>query len=124
MAVTRSSRAEWIGNQKTKNSQIPDNKCGQYVSSQVQVGVPQRLAMSERVRDLPQSEVTPIGESPRVAKLCEGPQGEVKGAAIFLSTPRLIALGVDYAGSDAVAIQVVDGELQLDPRDSEGADSP
>jgi hypothetical protein len=80
--------------------------------------------MSERVRDLPQSGETPVGDCGSIVPLCQGPQGEVVGVAIFLSTAELLRLGVDPEESDAMVVQVVNRELQLEPRNLEGADRP
>lgn len=80
--------------------------------------------MSERVRDLPQSGETPVGDCGSIVPLCQGPQGEVVGVAIFLSTPQLLRLGVDPEESDAIVVQVVNRELHLEPHSLEGSDRP
>lgn len=51
----------------------------------------------------------------RTAEIYKSPSGDAHGAAIWLNSTELTAVGINVKNSDAIKIQVEDGELRLVP---------
>jgi hypothetical protein len=58
----------------------------------------------------------------RQASIARKQSGDPIGAAIWISTAELAALGIDPDRTDAVTIEVTDGDLELTPTHAEGSD--
>lgn len=52
-------------------------------------------------------------ESKRTANIYQGPAGEPRGAAVWISSKELTAVGVDVDEADAVEVRIEDGDIQL-----------
>lgn len=58
-------------------------------------------------------------QSRRTASIYRDLSGDPRGAAVWLNTTELAAIGVDVNDTDAVEICIVDGDLELVPAESE-----
>ncbi|QIB74756.1 hypothetical protein G3I44_10940 [Halogeometricum borinquense] len=63
------------------------------------------------------------GSSPnRKASINHDPSGDPIGVALWINADELAALGIDATRTDAVKLQVTDGELNLIPVRGEGSE--
>ena len=56
-----------------------------------------------------------IGQASRIANIYRDASGNPRGAAVWLNSIELDAIGIDTDDADAVEIRIEDGDLQLVP---------
>jgi len=72
--------------------------------------------------DQDQEKGHPSSDGPRQATVNRRPDGSALGVAVFLTGDDLADLGIDPDATDAVDVQVKDGDLELTPAHAEGSD--